>query len=232
MRPVFVIDINKCVGCMACVAACSVENGVLFIAAKDTSKYLPIHSKTRTVVVWKEEEKEKPARRFVPYLCNHCEKAPCLEVCPTQATYKTKEGIVLIDKDKCIGCRYCIMACPYGMRYTPPAMETKELMHLDFMKDAEAGVNYGGVMFQPPVSNKWAVKIRTVDKCTFCYHRKTSDDKLWTPACVEVCPTKARSFGDLDNPNDPVADLVRRGIAKPIAPSKGTGGLVYYVGGV
>jgi len=230
MKPVFVIDVNKCMGCRACEAACTIEHGQYFIISR-TDVGLPLYAKKRTVVLWEErDEPGRVGRQFVSYLCYHCEKTPCLEVCPTGATFKTSEGIVLVDKDKCIGCRYCIMACPYGMRYIPSRAEVDETEHrLEYFKDAEEGAKYGGVLFQPPVPNKWAVRLNVVDKCTFCYHRKEGD-KLWTPACVEVCPTKSRMFGDLDDPNDPVAELVRSGKAKPARPSAGTGGLVYYVG--
>ncbi|MEM4509345.1 MAG: 4Fe-4S dicluster domain-containing protein [Pyrobaculum sp.] len=231
MRPVFVIDINKCVGCRACVAACIVEHGQPFVASANIAAGLPRFTNTRTYVSWVERENgDRPTRRFISHLCFHCEKTPCLEVCPTQATYKTPEGVVLVDKDKCVGCRYCIMACPYGMRFMPPAYDFLKAEKNPVVKDAKAGTEYGGVMFKPPVPNKWATKLTAVDKCTLCYHRYNGDGKIWTPACVETCPTGSRMFGDLDDPNDPVADLVRRGVARHAEPAKGTRGLVYYVG--
>jgi Fe-S-cluster-containing dehydrogenase component len=231
MKPVFVIDINKCVGCRACVAACVVEHGQVFTAAKPANRGKPQTVKLRTWVEWREYE-DPPARRFVSSLCYHCEDTPCQRVCPTGATYKTPEGVVLVDKDLCIGCGYCIIACPYGSRYRPEPHEWREAEEKPLVKEAEAGAAYGGVLFKPPVPNKWAFRVDAVDKCTFCYHRYKGDGKLWTPACVEVCPTGSRLFGDLDDPSDPVAELVRRGVAKLARPDLKTGGRVYYVGGL
>jgi len=232
MRPVFVIDVNKCVGCRACVAACIVEHGQLFVAAKPKNVGLPQTQRLRTWVSWVErEEGNNVSRMFISHLCYHCDIAYCVEACPTGASFKTREGIVLVDKDKCIACRYCMIACPYGMRYVPPVATFKEVKEKPVVKDALEGTKYGGVMFQPPVPNKWATRAeRVVDKCTYCYHRYKGDGNIWTPACVEVCPTGSRLFGDLDDPNDPVAELARRGVAKPAEPSKGTGGRTLYVG--
>ncbi|MEM4494025.1 MAG: 4Fe-4S dicluster domain-containing protein, partial [Pyrobaculum sp.] len=110
MRPVFVIDVNKCVGCRACVAACIIEHGQVFTAAKPSNRGKPQTVKLRTWVEWREENNGKPSRKFVSSLCYHCEDTPCQRVCPTGATYKTPEGVVLVDKDLCIGCGYCIIA--------------------------------------------------------------------------------------------------------------------------
>jgi Fe-S-cluster-containing dehydrogenase component len=89
------------------------------------------------------------------------------------------------------------------------------------------GAGLEDYIMKPPSENKWAVAERAVDKCTLCYHRKEAG--AWIPACVEVCPTKARMFGDLDDPHDPAAELVRTGKARHLRPDLGTGGLVYYV---
>jgi len=228
MKPVFVIDVGKCVGCRACVAACVIEHGQVFTAAKPKSVGRPLTVKLRTWVDWRESD--TPARRFISSLCYHCENTPCQRVCPTGATYKTEEGVVLVDKELCIGCGYCIVACPYGSRYRPEPHEWREAEEAPLVKEAAAGEAYGGVMFKSPVPNKWTFRVDAVDKCTFCYHRYAGDGKLWTPACVEVCPTKSRMFGDLDDSRDPVAELVRSGKAKLARPDLGTGGRVYYVG--
>ncbi len=227
MRPVFVIDLNKCVGCRACVAACAQEHGQVFTAARTADIGRPQTVWLRTWVEWREREDPTPSREYISYLCYHCENSPCVTACPTGASYKTKEGIVLVDKDLCIGCRYCVVACPYGMRYGPLVKTAEKAMEEPLVREAAEGAKYGGVIFKPPVPNKWAFRADAVDKCTFCYHRYKGDGKIWTPACVEVCPTKSRMVGDLDNPNDEVADLVRRGVAKP---ANKWGGLVYYVG--
>lgn len=232
MRPVFVVDPRKCIGCMACVAACAVENGLPFPVWHTEPLGWPQTVKGRTWVMWVEDE-EGPSRTFLPYLCQHCEDPPCYHVCPTQATIRTEEGVVLIDKAKCIGCGYCIVACPYGARYPIKAGEfakAEKAVGLDRAVSRLREKNLDVEPFETPEANRWAAVERAVDKCTLCYHRKENGGR-WIPACVEVCPTKARAFGDLDDPNDPVAELVRKGKARHIRPDLGTGGLVYFVRG-
>jgi Fe-S-cluster-containing dehydrogenase component len=230
MRPVMVLNARKCIGCRACVAACSVENGVMFAAAQPAQRGWPVDVHLRTWVSWREKEgreSEDLARQFTPALCQHCEDAPCVNVCPTGASFHSEEGVVLVDKEKCIGCSYCIVACPYGMRYRPEPAKDRRARNEPLVREAQQGAAYGGVMFAPAVSNEWAATPDAVDKCTFCYHRNTGEG-LWQPACVEVCPTEARLFGDLDDPNDPVAEKVRTGKARPARADQGTKGRVYY----
>lgn len=156
------IDLAKCIGCNACAVACKQENEV------------PLTKFNTWIESWDvKKEDGRYARANVPHLCNHCEDAPCVDVCPTQASYRTEDGVVLIDDERCIGCKYCMAACPYHARW----------------QHDEAG---------------------DIHKCTFCYHR-TSNGLL--PACVGACVTKARVFGDL---NDPESD-----ISKCVAAAKG-----------
>jgi tetrathionate reductase subunit B len=108
---------------------------------------------------------------FVPKLCNHCKETPCVQVCPVGASYRTKDGVVLVDSQRCIGCGYCVQACPYGSRFISPSTHTAE-------------------------------------KCTWCYHRITKGLK---PACVEVCPTATRQFGDMKREDDPVRLAIAHG---------------------
>ncbi len=175
------IDVDKCIGCARCMDACKTENAVppepfffrtwveRYVIKEDGEAVvssLGTPSGQRIEVV---EEKDRLRSFFVPKLCNQCEHPPCVQVCPVQATFKTPEGVILVDSGRCIGCRYCIQACPYGARYLHPAT-------------------------------------MTADKCTFCYHRVTKD---LLPACVEVCPTQARIFGDTSTPASPL-ERVRR----------------------
>ncbi|MBS4099119.1 MAG: 4Fe-4S dicluster domain-containing protein [Sulfuricella sp.] len=190
-----VIDLNTCVGCNACMAACAMENQT------------PVwKNKWRTYVPEKEiGTTEMVRRRFFPRLCNHCDNPPCLTVCPTGATYKRGDGIVMIDPDRCMGCRACAMACPYDARY--------EVTYDDIKIGKEF---YGELQRTSP----------SMDKCSFCAHRL---DQGLKPACVETCVGSARQFGDLDNPADPVTQLVASGVAQPLMPHLGTRPNVYYI---
>lgn len=194
-RYAMVIDLNTCVGCNACMAACAMENQTpVWKGAWRTY----VHEKEIGVA-------EQVRRRFFPRLCNHCDNPPCLTVCPTGATYQRADGIVLIDPDRCMGCRACAMACPYDARY--------EVTYHDIRVGKEF---YGELQRTSP----------SMDKCSFCAHRV---DKGQKPACVETCVGSARQFGDLDNPSDPVAQLVASGVAQPLMPHLGTRPNVYYI---
>lgn len=194
-RYAMVIDLNTCVGCNACMAACSLEN--------QTSVWA---DQWRTYVHDNETGVEGDIhRQFFPRLCNHCDNPPCLSVCPTGATYQTKDGLVLMDDERCMGCQACAMACPYDARYP--------VTH----KDIEAGKVYYGTLKRNSPS---------MDKCSFCDHRIKEGGK---PACVGTCVGYSRMFGDLDNPIDPVAKLVKSGKAKPLMRHLGTGPNVYYI---
>ncbi len=194
-RYAMVIDLNTCVGCNACMAACSLENQT------------PVWADNwRTYVHDIETGIEGDIHRtFMPRLCNHCDNAPCESVCPTGATYTTKEGLVLVDDAKCMGCQACAMACPYDARYKAD--------YDDIKKGKEY---YGEIKRKSP----------SMDKCSFCSHRLEKGEK---PACVETCVGYSRMFGDLNNPTDPVAKLVASGKAKPLMAHLGTGPNVYYI---
>ena len=169
------IDVNKCAsGCTACVTACSEENGW-----KDTG-----HPETDAQWIRKVDLKEKHTGREVslPVMCQHCENPPCVDVCPTGASFKRADGIVLVDKHICIGCRYCMMACPFKAR----SFVHEE--HDDQKAYAPRGKG-------------------TVESCTMCVHRVDRGD---IPACVQACDKTgngAMLFGDL---NDPESEIAKR----------------------
>ncbi|BAP54323.1 4Fe-4S ferredoxin iron-sulfur binding domain-containing protein [Thioploca ingrica] len=192
-----VIDLNTCVGCNACMAACAMENQT------------PVwKNQWRTYVHDMEIGKEggEVRRRFLPRLCNHCDNPPCMSVCPTGATHKLDNGIVLVDDSLCMGCRACAMACPYDARFDMTS------------NDLEQGKGFYGELLHR--------EHPSVDKCSFCAHRVMKGLK---PACVETCVGFSRQFGDLNDPNDPVAKIVASGIAKPLMAHLGTRPNVYYI---
>lgn len=195
-RYAMVIDLNTCVGCNACMAACAMENQT------------PVwNDEWRTHVHDKEiGTGEDITRRFFPRLCNHCSNPPCMTVCPTGATYQLDNGIVKVDEKICMGCGACAMACPYDARY-PITYD-----------DIEQGKAFFGTDFRR--------EHPSVDKCDFCAERVAKGLK---PACVETCVGESRLFGDLDDPEDPVAQLVASGLARPLMPHLGTRPNVYYI---
>ena len=194
------IDVEKCIGCGRCAAACKIENNVPLephFVNTWVERYVirenggvEVDSPNAGIDGFPPLEDEQGILKtfFVPKLCNHCEEAPCVQVCPVGATFTTQDGVVLVDDDYCIGCRYCIQACPYGARY----------LH--------------------PVS-------KTADKCTFCYHRVV---RGMLPACVEICPTQARVFGDEKSPASPLTRYRRLKKIHVLKPQMATGAKVYY----
>jgi Fe-S-cluster-containing dehydrogenase component len=194
------VQVDKCIGCGRCVEACKTENKVPrepFFFRTWVERYI-VYADGQTVVdspeggirgfAFVEQDRQIFRSFFVPKLCNHCDKPPCVQVCPVGATFKSPDGVVLVDADYCIGCRYCIQACPYGAR------------------------------FLNPVS-------RTAEKCTFCYHRIT---KNLSPACVEVCPTQARVFGELRTLASPLRRLMRMSNLQVLKPYLNTEPKVFY----
>ncbi len=194
------IEIDKCIGCNRCVEACKAENDVPdepFFFRTWVERYTI--KRDGEVVVENLSLKEKPAGPssddrdvlrtfFVPKLCNQCIHPPCVQVCPVGATFSTVDGVVLVDQERCIGCRYCIQACPYGARFLHP-------------------------------------RTRTADKCTFCYHRLA---RGLQPACVEVCPTQARVFGDLRSKASRLTRFTRMNKVHVLKPSLNTEPKVFY----
>src|SRR3989338_2179602 len=194
------IDINKCIACGRCAAACKQENDVptdencfrtwveRYVTTTDgeTSVDSPNGGINGFPDVTESENILKSF--FVPKMCNHCENPPCVQVCPVGATFKSRDGVVLVDEKYCVGCRYCIQACPYGARYMHPEKHV-------------------------------------ADKCTFCYHRITRG-KL--PACVEVCPTKARVFGELSQQSSPIRRFIRFNDTRTLKPELNTKPKVFY----
>jgi len=150
-------------------------------------------------------------RVFLPVLCNHCEEPTCVEVCPSQATYKREDGVVMIDFEKCIGCGACVEHCPYHARV--------------LVQDNRTLFPDGKTAFEKPVHQKIPGQVAL--KCDFCFFRV---DKGKQPACVEVCPTQARLFGDVADPKSTVSGLIQKYQAWVMLPDKNTKPQVYYIG--
>lgn len=202
-----VIDQSKCTGCNYCTLACQAHNDV------------------NPDIQWNKVVADGTVgdmQVFVPRPCMHCEKAPCVEVCPVKASYYRDDGIVMMDYDRCIGCRYCQVACPYDAR--------------SFNWESFTGEN--------PAVPEWGnpeVERRprgVPEKCSFCYQTidrglalglKPGIDPDATPACVNICPTGARIFGDLNDPESNVSQALHHNPTFRLRENLGTGPRVYYI---
>ncbi|MBI3092114.1 MAG: 4Fe-4S dicluster domain-containing protein [Candidatus Tectomicrobia bacterium] len=203
-----VIDLKKCIGCNACTISCKSEN----------------HTPPGVVynVVLEEEVGEYPyvSRRFLPRPCMHCKNPSCTKVCPVGATYKREEdGIVVIDYDRCIGCRYCIAACPYDARYfdfgeeynaTPTAFDQSLSPEYGELRKRRKG--------RSPIGN--------TRKCTLCLHRIK---KGLQPACVDTCLGRARYFGDVADKQGPLWQMISRRSHMRLREDLGNEPSVYYL---
>ena len=193
-------DVDKCIGCGRCADACKTENNVPrepFFFRTWIERYsiknngeVAVESPNGGIDGFPPAGEVPGEVRsfFVPKLCNHCANAPCVQVCPVGATFTTEDGVVLVDKDYCIGCRYCIQACPYGARFLDP-------------------------------------RTGTAEKCTFCYHRLV---KKLQPACVEVCPTGCRVFGEVGERSSPLTRFTRFNKIQTLKPHLNTEPKVFY----
>jgi molybdopterin-containing oxidoreductase family iron-sulfur binding subunit len=167
------------------------------------------------------------ARKWTyPVLCNQCQEAPCVRVCPSGASTRRKDGIVTIDSKKCTGCHYCVIACPYQQR--------------TFYEDDKKEYFPGQGLTEVEVIGRklYPHQPGTVIKCNFCKERidggiqkgmKPGKDRLATPACVITCPVKARTFGDIDDPLSDIATLIRARKGYPLHPEFGAEPSVYYI---
>jgi len=174
----FAIDLRKCIGCHACTIACKAEHEI------------PIGVNRCWVKTVEKGTFPDTRRFFFPVLCNQCDEAPCEKICPTHALFKRRDGIVDLHGDACIGCRACMVACPYDQLFIDPNTHTAE-------------------------------------KCNFCANRV---ENQLLPACVSVCPTECRIFGDLDDPSSEVAKIAQMEAMSVRKPEKGTIPKVFYLG--
>ena len=223
-----VIDLERCMGCRACMEACKVENNT------------PEDSLWMYVFRFEEGEDPPDVRvSFLPRPCQHCDNAPCVKVCPVGARFKQEDGLVLTDFDRCIGCRYCEVACPYGVNYFN-WRDPRDNYYLDWSDRYLERVTGGAVppyknydLDQPHGSEGRLVAggghyEGVVEKCTFCVHRL---EKGLQPACVANCPVQAFTFGDLDDPTSDVSRTLQQRPHFRLLEEAGTKPRVYYVGG-
>lgn len=190
------LDIARCIGCRRCVYGCVAEN--------NQSRRNPqlqwirvVRQKKGTMINLEESEHyynpeavPEPGFQYTPVQCQHCENPPCVRVCPVKATWKEPDGIVVVDYNWCIGCRYCMAACPYKGRvfnWSEPRIPPEEI---------NTKVHYLGN--RPRMKN-------VVEKCTFCIQRVRQGRY---PACVEACPTGTRKFGNLLDPGSEIRYLL------------------------
>jgi Fe-S-cluster-containing dehydrogenase component len=185
-RWAMVIDVRRCIGCQACTVACKAQSDV------------PL-GVWRTWVKTIEKGKYPHVKRiFIPRLCNHCDYPVCVRTCPVQATYKHPDGFVLQRYNRCIGCKNCMIACPYNSRHLLPQVRTYD--------NEPHGV---------------------ADKCDFCVARVT---RGLVPACVNTCVGGARIFGDLNDPESEVNQLLEKNGFRVLKEEAGTRPQVYYIG--
>lgn len=224
-----VIDTNRCTGCWTCAVGCKEINNeplgywwnrILTIAPDETSG-----EPSKAVPEPASEAIDVPHGTFpdlemayLPVACQHCNDAPCVKVCPVQATFRREDGTVLVDYERCIGCRYCIAACPYGVR----VFNWGDGVHdPDFTVGYGKEYRYDGRLVFTPDRPRGVV-----EKCTFCVERI---DQGEIPFCVQVCPAGARIWGDLNDADSEVSGMVEREGAIQMLADLGTDPNVFYV---
>lgn len=187
----YALDLSRCIGCRRCVNACVKENNqsrspeVQWIRVLEMEKEKGVDLEAANPY-YNPEEVPQEGKFYMPVQCQQCRNPPCVKVCPVGATWQEKDGITVVDYNWCIGCRYCMAACPYGARHFNwgepmiPAADLNPETHLLGNRPRPKGV---------------------VEKCTFCIQRTR---KGLYPACVEVCPTGSRKFGNLADPKSEI----------------------------
>ena len=191
----YALDISRCIGCRRCVYACVEENNqsrdpqVHWIRVFSMEKGKGVDF-SEANPYYQPDKVPEEGQFYVPVACQQCRNAPCTKVCPTGATWTEPDGIVVIDYDWCIGCRYCMAACPYGAR------------HFNW---GEPSIPKGALNPQTHYLGNRPRSTGVVEKCTFCIQRARAGRY---PACVEVCPAGARKFGNLLDPDSEIRYII------------------------
>ncbi len=192
---VYGLNLSRCIGCRKCVHACVKENNQSRSPEIQYIRVLQMEKGGINVETadhhYKPETVPDPTKYYMPVQCHQCKNPPCVKVCPVKATWQEPDGIVVIDYDWCIGCRYCEAACPYWARrfnFAEPKIPKDELNpNMAYLSNRPRS---RGVM----------------EKCTYCLHRTR---KGLLPACLEVCPTGSRKFGNVLDPESEVAYILK-----------------------
>lgn len=199
MQLAMLINLNRCIACNTCYIVCQRQNNVA-----------PGVTRNRLVAFGPKGRYPLMHMQIVSVPCMHCDNAPCVRICPVQATYQREDGIVVQDDSKCIGCRDCMPACPYDAR------------------SYNKNLPFGG---EPPRNANPAVPIRskhTIEKCTFCIELIDSGELM--PYCVQFCPGQAMTFGDTEDPESDISKALKEYPIFTLRPEQNTRPRVYYTG--
>ncbi len=226
-----VIDLSRCIGCRSCAVVCKMVNAQP--PGTWWQRVETVGSEEHMVPVG---EYPNLSEVFLPVPCMHCENAPCVKVCPVGATWTREDGLVLVDFERCIGCRYCITACPYGVRqfnWQDPDENVREGFEragFDSNWYADGEYRYGYPVDHRTEDGRLVYTSKrprgVVEKCTFCVQFV---DQGISPACVRGCPGNARIFGDLDDPNSEISKVLKDRSAFRLLEDLGTEPKVFYI---
>lgn len=227
-----VIDLDRCLGCRSCSVACKIHN-----AQPPGTWWHRVETIGSQHHMVPAEGREAAAQTYLPMPCMHCDNPPCAKVCPVKATWKRQEdGVVLVDYERCIGCRCCMTACPYGVRQfnwqNPDNNYRQTFQKAGFRENTYADPDYrygypaehrtkdGRLVYAPKRPRG------VVEKCTFCVQYLAQGLQ---PACVQACPGNARIFGDLDDPTSNVSRALQSKGAFRLNEELGTSPKVFYL---
>ncbi|MDT3699812.1 MAG: 4Fe-4S dicluster domain-containing protein [Thermincola sp.] len=221
MRLGMVIDLDRCIGCRTCAVACKSHNSQP--PGTWWNRVFTPGSNWHQSPVGKDGNLQM---NFLPVSCQMCDNPPCQKVCPVGATFTDERGVVLVDYERCIGCRYCMSACSYGVRQFNWEEGQKAKDKAKYMKGYDYGCSEDYRTEDDHLVYTQDRPKGVVEKCTFCA-QYTKNGEL--PACVRSCPAKARFFGDLDDPDSEVSRLVHARYTFRLLEDLGTAPKIFYL---